>query len=155
MTQQTDCVPVLWRRWLGGAAIVVLVFGLALVFAASPMQAVFEAVYYSPRAATALGPDAVAYTAFMGAVLGGVMIGWATLLLFVLAGPFRRAERSAWDMIAVSLAAWFVPDTAYSAWSGFWPNVVLNAALLVVFVIPLAATYRTFHEGGGPGQATR
>ena len=47
-------------------------------------------------------------------------------------------------MMAVSLVAWFVPDTTFSLWSGFWQNAVLNLVLGVIFVIPLATTYRVF-----------
>lgn len=93
-----------WWRWLLVAAAVVVMFGLALVVLAGPMQQVFEAVYFAPRGAVALDADGVAYTAFMGAVMGSVMVGWGALLLFVLRGPFRRMEPVAWTMVAVSLA---------------------------------------------------
>jgi len=123
--------------------LVVLLFGASLVFLAGPMQKVFESLYLTPRAIT-LDSDAVHYTEFIGAVLGAVMVGWAVLLLFVLHGPFRNGERLAWDMIAASLITWFVLDTAYSLWSGFWQNAILNAAMFVLFAIPLGATYRAF-----------
>jgi hypothetical protein len=127
-------------------AVMVLVFGLTLVLLADPMQRALESLYYSPRAASALDSDAAAYTAFMGAVLGAVMVGWAVLLLFVLHGPFRRMETAAWNMIAASLVAWFVPDTAFSLWSGFWQNAVLNTVMLAAFAVPLAATCGRFHR---------
>ncbi len=135
-----------WRRWLIVACLVVLVFGAALVILAAPAQQAFESTYLAPRSAVPLGPDAVEYTAFMGAVLGSVMVGWAALLLFVLNGPFRRQETAAWNMLAVSLIAWYLPDTAYSLISGFWQNAVLNTGMLVLFVIPLAATFKRFHR---------
>ncbi|MDP2183356.1 MAG: hypothetical protein Q8K99_12410 [Actinomycetota bacterium] len=135
-----------WGRWLVAAAVVVLAFGLVLVLLAGPMQNVFESLYFAPRGAAALNADEAAYTAFMGAVMGSVMVGWAVLLLFVLHGPFRRMETAAWNMITASLIAWFVPDTAFSLWSGFWQNAILNAAMLVIFAIPLGATYGRFHR---------
>lgn len=140
-----DRSAVLWWRWLVTAAVIVLVFGMALVLLAGPMQAVFESTYYAPRASVPLVSDAVAYTAFMGAVMGSVMVGWAVLLLFVLYGPFRRMDTTAWNMIAASLVAWFIPDTAFSLWSGFWQNAVLNTVVLLLFAIPLTATYGLFH----------
>ena len=30
-----------------------------------------------------------------------------------------------WQIIAVSVAAWFIPDTTFSLWSGSWQNAVL------------------------------
>ncbi len=144
-----DSRSAFWWRWLIVAALMVLAFGLAFVVLAGPMQRLFEELYFAPRAPSALDADAAAYVAFMGAVLGAVMVGWAVLLLFVLYGPFRRMETAAWDMIAVSLLAWFVPDTAFSLWSGFWQNAVLNTVMLAAFVVPMAATYRRFHGRRG------
>lgn len=137
---------IFWRRWLVVACLLVLMFGAALVVLSTPAQEAFESTYFAPRSAVPLSPDAVDYTAFMGAVLGSVMVGWAALLLFVLNGPFRRQEPAGWNMLAVSLLAWFVPDTAYSLFSGFWQNAVLNTVVLVLFAIPLAATYTRFHR---------
>lgn len=141
-----DSRTVFWWRWLVAAAAIVLVFGLAFVLLAGPIQPLFESLYFAPRASSALDADAADYVAFMGAVLGAVMVGWAVLLLFVLHGPFRRMETAAWDMIAVSLGAWFVLDTGFSLWSGFWQNAILNTAMLAMFVIPMAATYGRFHR---------
>jgi len=57
-------------------------------------------------------------------------------------GSFARGERLGWRVVAASVLAWFVPDSAFSVWSGFWPNAVLNLLFFVVFALPLAATYR-------------
>jgi hypothetical protein len=48
-------------------------------------------------------------------------------------------------MIAASLGVWYVLDTAYSLFSGFWLNAVLNTALLALFAAPMAATYGRLH----------
>lgn len=58
-------------------------------------------------------------------------------------------EAMGWRIIALSVAAWFVPDTAYSLWSGFWQNAVLNLAFLILFAVPLGATYNTQHGADG------
>ncbi|MEW6497226.1 MAG: hypothetical protein AB1589_32695, partial [Cyanobacteriota bacterium] len=93
----------------------------------------------------AFGEAAVAYITFVCAVLGAGMVGWAVALLYALFGPFRRGLREGWSMVVVSLAAWFVPDTAFSLWSGFWQNAVFNLVFAVLFAVPLAATYKAFH----------
>ena len=49
-------------------------------------------------------------------------------------------------MLAVSLIAWYLPDTVYSLVSGFWQNAVLNTGMLALFAIPLVATFRRFHR---------
>jgi hypothetical protein len=134
-----------WRRWLTAASIVVILFGLSMVLAPGPLKKFFAILLYSsPGALDAFTAPAVSYIALAHAVLGSVMFGWGIALLLILFGPFRRGAREGWRMLAISLAAWFVPDTAFSLWSGFWRNAVLNAALAVLFAVPLAATYRVF-----------
>jgi hypothetical protein len=123
------------------AAALVFIFGLALVLLPGPTQRAFAILY----SVAPLSPAAASYAAFIGAVLGAVMAGWAVLLFFVLRGPFKRLEPGAWDMIAGSLAVWFVLDTTYSLLSGFWQNAALNAVMLAAFALPLAATYKRLH----------
>ncbi len=81
------------------------------------------------------------YIALAHGVLGAVMVGWGAVLLIVLIGPFRRGTREGWLIVAVSVAAWFVPDTALSLATGFWQNAVLNVVVAVLFAVPLAATW--------------
>lgn len=92
--------------------------------------------------ADAFPADAVRYIEFANAVIAAVMLGWATALLFIVAGPLRRCERWAWHAVTFSLLAWFVPGTLFSAWSGATLNVVANCLFMIVFAIPLTATHR-------------
>ncbi|MFH1719834.1 MAG: hypothetical protein ABIJ25_09685 [Pseudomonadota bacterium] len=134
-----------WWRWLVVATCAVLVFGLSMVLLPEPTQKLFNYIYLSsPQGSTTFGESAIAYITFISAVLGAVMFGWSVALLYVLFGPFRRRQIEGWRTLAVSLVAWFIPDTAFSLWSGFWQNAVLNTIMLVLFLIPLAATYEMF-----------
>ena len=94
----------------------------------------------SPESITAFGEAAAGYIALVHAVLGAVMVGWGVTILLVLLGPFRRASREAWLILSISLTAWFIPDTGFSLWSGFWQNAAFNTVLAVLYAIPLAAT---------------
>jgi hypothetical protein len=136
-----------WWRWLIAVTIGVMVFGLSMVLAPGLIRQVFSLlVYSSPNHIATFGAGAVAYVSLVHAILGAVMFGWGTALLYVVLGPFRRGSREGWQIIAVSVAAWFIPDTAFSLWSGFWQNALLNLAFAVLLAVPLAATYRVFHE---------
>lgn len=142
MSAQTHNAPIFWFRWLVAATVGVMVFGASMMLAPGLIRAAFGLlVYGSPGALDAFGPDAAAYISFAHGIIGAVMVGWGVALLFVILGPFRRGSREAWLTVAVSLAAWFVPDTIFSVWTGFWPNAILNTSLAVLFLIPLAATY--------------
>jgi hypothetical protein len=132
-----------WLNWLLAVTLGVMAFGLVLVLAPELTREGFSLLVYADteRIAT-FGADAVAYISLVHAVLGGVMVGWGVALLFVVRGLFARGALEGWQIVAISVAAWFVPDTAFSLWSGFW----LNALFIVLFAVPLAATYRVFHE---------
>lgn len=139
-----------WVIWLTAAATAVIVFGLALVLLPQLAQKGFAWLLYGdPSRMLAFGPEASAYIALAHAVLGAVMVGWGVALLMVIRGPFLRGTRQAWFTIAIALAAWFVPDSLFSLWSGFWPNAVLNLIFLMLFALPLWATRRVA-LGGNP-----
>lgn len=121
----------------------ILLLGISMVLApGSNHQLLGLLLFASPDAITAFEAPAVSYITLVHGVLGAVLFGWGVALLFVLLGPFRRGAREGWLTFAVSIVAWFVPDTAFSLWTGFWQNAVLNGVLALAFAIPLAATYR-------------
>ena len=126
---------------------VVIISGVGMVLAPGLIQQAFSLLIYSSTDhISTFGKDAVAYISLVHAVLGAVMVGWGAALLYIVVGPFRRLAKEGWHLLAVSIAAWFIPDTVFSLWSGFWQNAVLNLVFCVLFAAPLAATYRAFHE---------
>ena len=140
--------PVLfWWRWLIVTTVFILIVSIAMVVIPAPVQRIFSLLFYSsPERIDAFGAPAVAFIMLLQGVLGAVMFGWGVALLLVLLGSFRRGSREGWTIIAVSLAAWFIPDTTISLLSGFWQNAVFNLVFLVFFAIPLVATRRTFFQ---------
>jgi hypothetical protein len=136
-------IALFWWRWLVAVTVGVMVFGLSMVVLPDLTRQLFGLVVFSSsEGIDTLGGPAVAYTTFVHGVIGAVMFGWGVAMLFIVLGPFRRASFQAWLTLAVSLAAWFVPDTALSLWLGYGQNAILNTAFLLLFAIPLAATYR-------------
>jgi len=141
----TVVVPVFWLRWLIAATLCLMVFGLAFMFAPGLMLAFLSMVYYgSAQHMTDFGAGPAAYIMFEHGILGSVVFGWSVTLFLTVAGPFRRGEPEAWWRLVGSLTAWFVADTAYSLWTGFWQSVLLGLFFGVLFAIPLGATYRNF-----------
>jgi hypothetical protein len=130
-----------WINWLDATAWGVIVFGLALVIAPGlALQAFSLLVYSNPGHIASFGVEAASYASLAHAVLGGVMIGWGVVLYMVVRNLFAYGYRIGWQIVAFSVAAWFVPDTGYSLWSGFWQDAVLNTVFLILFAIPLWAT---------------
>lgn len=97
-------------------------------------------VYASPERIDAFGQEAARYISLAHAVLGGVMVGWGAALFYVTRSLFARGSKTAWNLIALSVGAWFLPDTSYSLLSGYWQNAVLNTVFLFFFAVPLWAT---------------
>ena len=134
-----------WWGWLIAVTSGLQLFGIVMFVAPELTRHVFGFLIFSSSARLdALGEPAVAYITLLHGVLGAVIFGWGVALLFILVGPFRRGSQEGRRIFVISLLAWFLPDTVYSLWSGFWQNAALNAALAVLFALPLAATYPDF-----------
>lgn len=103
-------------------------------------------LFFDPNHVESFGTQINRYISLAHAVLGAVMFGWGAVLLLIVRSWFVRGVREAWLAITISVVAWFVPDTAYSLWVGFWQNAVLNFVFFLLFCIPLLATRKAFHE---------
>jgi hypothetical protein len=135
-----------WVRWLVIAAIGVMGFGLMLVMAPTLAREGFSLLLFNDTNRVAsFGVAPTRYIELLHAVLGAVMFGWGLALLLVVRGLFARGVREGWQIITISVLAWFIPDTAFSIWSGFWQNAVLNLVFIVLFATPLTATFRNFY----------
>jgi len=133
--------PSLWIKWIQVASAAVAGFGLLLVVSPTLARQGFSLlVYASPGHIDDFGLEPVRYIGLAHAVIGGVMVGWGTALYYITSTLLSRGSRIAWNLIALSLSAWFVPDTAYSLLSGYWQNAVLNTVFLLLFALPLYAT---------------
>lgn len=127
-----------WLRWLTLACCGVIVFGAVMVVAPTLTRQGFAWLLHgAPSALDAFGPQPVRYLGLAHAVIGAVMIGWGVALLQVTRTLIAAGDRRGHALVATSIAAWYLPDTAYSLLSGFWPNAVLNTGFLLLFVPPL------------------
>ena len=130
-----------WINWLLAVAAGVVAFGLVLVLAPSLARQGFSLlVYASADRIDSFGEEQVRYISLSHAVIGGVMVGWGVALFYVTKALLARGEPIAWNLVALSVGAWFVPDTLYSLLSGYWQNALLNTAFLTLFALPLWAT---------------
>jgi hypothetical protein len=71
------------------------------------------------------------------------MASWAIFTWFLARGPFARGQRWAWECLATGICVWFVVDSTASARAGVWMNVVGNLVFAGLYLIPLAATWRS------------
>ncbi len=134
-----------WWRWLVAADIIVIVFGAAQALLPDLIRQGFSLLVFGSASYVDTFPqDAIRYITLTHAVMGSAMIGWGVSMMYTLLTQFRTGEWTGWVSIAIAMTLWFIPDTAMSILTGFWQNAVLNVGFILLFVIPLAATYRTF-----------
>jgi hypothetical protein len=108
-------------------------------------QSLFNILFFSsPDASRLFSDQANDYIAFAHGVLGAVMIGWMVALMSLILGAF--GQRSTWNAITFSALTWYVVDTGFSLYSGVVANALFNTVFLVLFAIPLAATYGQFQH---------
>lgn len=129
-----------WIHWLLVVEAGVVAFGLVLVLAPALARQGFSLlVYGAPDRIDAFGQEPASYASLAHAVIGGVMVGWGAALYYATRTLLARGSPIAWNLVALSVGAWFVPDTAYSLLSGYWQNAALNTVFLVLFAVPLWA----------------
>jgi hypothetical protein len=87
-----------------------------------------------------------AETFAVNAILGSVMVGWATLMYLVVAGPIARGNRELVRFLLVSLGVWFVVDSSGSLLAGLPGNIILNVGFLGLFLPPLLHLLRAEPE---------
>ena len=130
-----------WINWLLAVAVGVVAFGLVLVLLPSLTRQGFSLlVYASAERIDEFGIEPARYISLAHAVLGGVMVGWGSALFYITRTLLARGSRIAWNLVALSDLAWFIPDTSYSLLSGYWQNALLNTVFLILFAVPLLAT---------------
>lgn len=134
----------LWIRWMLGVAGLLVAMGVLMAVAGgtSAMGVLNDRIdpaFWGDASVT--GP-AAEYRAWVFAVLGGTMAGWAIAMIALIRHGIARGLRWAWNAVAVSLAVWFALDTGYSLAYGVWVNALGNTVLLAALAVPLAMTRR-------------
>lgn len=130
-----------WRGWLNVWCWLVIVFGLVL--AGGGLDATdgpAEMIYGIVGGGAPF--DWTPHLRFSVALMGAVTMGWGTTFLATFMAAHRLGDQAApvWRLATGGVLAWFVIDSALSAATGFPLNVVSNAALLIGYIVPVAAS---------------
>jgi hypothetical protein len=131
--------PLAARRWLSAASLMTIVVGLVAAAASSersdePWLALFDLLDWPVDG----DPGRFsAQTRAVNAVVGGVMVGWGTLMHLIVRGPFRRGDTTLAGPMLAAVVAWFVVDSTGSLLADLPGNVILNLGFLVLFLPPL------------------
>jgi hypothetical protein len=134
-----------FRMWLLVVAIAMTVAGAALVLLVqTPLFARLNPLFDRPFWMGA--PDAATrrFQHWAYGVTFATMAGWGLLLAILVGNAFASRQAWVWWSIAASVALWFPLDTGRSLYHRVYANAAANALLLVIFAIPLAATFGEF-----------
>jgi uncharacterized BrkB/YihY/UPF0761 family membrane protein len=135
-----------WRRWLLAVGVIITAIGAVIALLSwSPVFSIFNWLVdntFWPGALPSTGIQS--YQLWVYGMLGATMVGWGIFFTYIIIYPLVRKEAWAWDCIALGVAAWFVIDTAVSAYVGAYFNLAINLLLLALVALPLAATRREF-----------
>jgi hypothetical protein len=81
------------------------------------------------------------------AIYGAIMIGWGVTLLSVGRIAFRRNDAALMTALLLGIAVWLVVEALFSLYLGVFFNVGVDAAVLLLFALPLIAGIRRAGQG--------
>ena len=76
-------------------------------------------------------------TRAVNAVLGGVMVGWGTLMFLLVRNFLQKDYALVRKLILVGILSWFVIDSTGSFFAELPGNILLNVSFLCLFLPPL------------------
>jgi hypothetical protein len=130
---------VFWRKVLLAANILTAAVGLYI--AAFPEGELLK-TYNSYLGETFLleepGSQVLEMKNWLFGVLGGTILGFHILMIFIIVYPLKRKEKWAYFALWAGMLSWFLVDTASSFFYSAYFNVILiNLFAITVNVIPL------------------
>lgn len=146
----TPRIPALWWGWLVAAFVLTALTAIGyILYPHAALQTASSALLGSEHALGSASDAVLRFIKWMSGVSAAVSLAWMVTLVLIVVGPFRRGELWAWQAITASVVLWFLVDSARSIEIGFSQNAMLNLVWLLMYVVPLIATYRRFHHNRG------
>jgi len=138
-----------WTNWLFWAN--VMTVGVGLLTALAGNSIFFEAHNAGTRAVFF---DGAAWTSstlslknWLFGIIGGTIVGFHVLMLFIIKNSFTKGERWSYWAIWAGLLSWFVIDSSITIYYGAYHNLyIINLVALVLIGLPLIMTYSYFKE---------
>ncbi len=136
-----------WRKWLLAANLMTIMVGLLIAFAGNSFvfalhNAGTQELFFQGQAITG---DMLSFKNWLFGIIGGSIVGFHVLMVFIIIYPFRERQRWAWIALWAGLLSWFVIDSGISAFYGAYYNILLiNLVALILIGLPLLMTRREF-----------
>ncbi len=147
-TSDTDKTLNFWGWWIIIAVDFTVIVGMIMALSPDFLHDLMISTYYESlfgsntyETLSAVERD---FQSWAYGLIGAIMAGWLIVIGFIAYYAFRRGERWAWWAIVVSMVVWFVLDSYASIAFGMSINMIFNIVSVIVFGIPIIATYRIF-----------
>ncbi len=135
-----------WQKWLTWANVLTIGVGFLCAFAGNSVffelhNAGTERVFLPTAGFTT---EVITLKNWLFGIIGGTIVGFHTLMVFISENAFKRREPWAWWAMTIGMVSWFIIDSGISMYYGAVHNVVLiNLVALTLIGLPLIMTYRT------------
>ena len=128
------------QKWLKTAAIIVILFGPVVSFAAHPATAGLNGLFVDLAFWPFDGSPAMdaPATRLFSAITGGMTMGWGIMIFLIASKLYAKDPELARNIILTSIVTWFVTDSTGSVVAGAPANVLINCIFLLMFLIPLS-----------------
>jgi hypothetical protein len=134
-----------WHKWLKLVSVFTFLFGMVLCFFTDSvifnwMHKSLDKVFLNEP----MNPEALQYKNFIIAVLGSAIAAWGIFMYFLTTYAISTKQKWARLAFIVSLAVWYISDTAVSASYQVYFNVIFNTIFLALYMVPLLAIKSSF-----------
>lgn len=136
-----------WQKWLTYANILTIGIGFLCAFLGNSIffelhNAQTKEVFF---AGEEFSSGTLAMKNWLFGVIGGTIVGFHLLMVFISENAFKRKERWAYYAMWSGMISWFLIDSAISYYTGAVHNVVLiNLPAMVMIGLPLLMTWKAF-----------
>ena len=138
-----------WQKWLTWANIVTLCVGLLVAFAGNSVAFELHNQYSNELFFnnTQSFLNIIEYKNWLWGIIGGTIVGFHALMIFISEFPFKRKERWSYIALWTGLVSWFVIDSSVSAYYGAIYNIlIINLFAFILIGAPLIATKNWFFK---------
>ena len=135
-----------WQKWLTYSNVIAVCVGLLVAFAGN---SIFFQIHNQYTAevffSSELTPDVIVFKNWLFGIIGGTIVGFHILMIFISEYAYKKKERWAYWALWSGLVSWFVIDSSLSVYYGAIHNLILiNLAALIMIGLPLVFTGSEF-----------
>jgi len=92
-----------------------------------------------------LTPEILKFKNWLFGIIGGTIVGFHILMVYISENSFKRNERWAYHAMCIAMLSWFLVDSGISYYYGAIHNIVLiNLVALILIGLPLLMTRNEF-----------